>query len=214
MINDFKKILLSSKRKIVFHETCYFENQEILRLLSDNDLLFFDDCLYSQYLFIKDNMSFFRKRYINCILGFSGNIYRREHFNPNFFAICSDCHDKIHKNEYLAYNSYMSLLELDELLANDNIHLAAHGFNHLDIQNEKRSEISKCKQFFNDIDCMIEQYKSFQLTTNLFVFPYAYDKILLSYSYLKKKGFKYFFAGENTKRITIESIISQNFRFE
>ena len=53
--SDFGKILKKANRLIVAHETVAFPDN-ILDLLQQNDILFFDDCLYSQYVFLKKNI--------------------------------------------------------------------------------------------------------------------------------------------------------------
>jgi hypothetical protein len=47
--------------------------------------------------------------------------------------------------------------------------------------------------------------KEYNLITNIYVYPYAYEPCI-SQIYLKKRGFKYIFAGNNSKRIPIESL--------
>lgn len=52
--------------------------QRIVDFLDANDIVFFDDCLFSQYNFIKDNESFFKDMAIDCVLGFSSGLYAAE----------------------------------------------------------------------------------------------------------------------------------------
>ena len=49
--------------------------------------------------------------------------------------------------------------------------------------------------------------KLLDLLTDIYVYPYAYDDIVGSYSYLKKMGFRYVFAGKDSKRTPIEELI-------
>lgn len=85
---DFK-----GKRKVVIHETCFLKG--IKDVLHDNDVLFFDDCLYSQYEFIRANIDDLKKRKIVCILGLSSRIVR-ESCVPIREASCAECHDAFH----------------------------------------------------------------------------------------------------------------------
>ena len=67
-----------NRRQIVIHHTHLFENVDVLSYLKPNDDVFFDDCLYSQYVFIKKNINFFIDNKIDCILGFSSGLYANE----------------------------------------------------------------------------------------------------------------------------------------
>ena len=44
----------------------------------NKDLVFFDDCLFSQYVFIKDNLQKLQALEVDCILGFSSGLYASE----------------------------------------------------------------------------------------------------------------------------------------
>ena len=67
----FDDILSRSNNKIVIHHTCYIDDNVILASLRKNDLVFFDDCLYSQYVFLKKYAKSLEDMSIACILGFS-----------------------------------------------------------------------------------------------------------------------------------------------
>lgn len=61
----------ANSKKIVIHHTCYIDDDIILAALCQNDLVFFDDCLYSQYLFLKKYAKVLADKSIACVLGFS-----------------------------------------------------------------------------------------------------------------------------------------------
>lgn len=61
----------ANSKKIVIHHTCYIDDDIILAALCQNDLVFFDDCLYSQYLFLKKYAKVLADKSITCVLGFS-----------------------------------------------------------------------------------------------------------------------------------------------
>lgn len=50
---------------------------------------------------------------------------------------------------------------------------------------------------------MIRKLHEYKLTTNIFIFPYAFDDILGCYAILRNHNFKYVFAGKNTQRIPL-----------
>ena len=189
--------LLSNNKKI----NCYVVHQikcqkTLLSKLHENDIVFFDDCLYSQYLFIKNNIVFLKEHNITCVLSFSTNIYRRSG-KPVDYAECAQCHDRFHNGDMSVLQCYMSLDEVKELTANDNIYLACHGHNHLQLEkiNNKRMQ---SKLFSNDIQQAVKHLKD--MNTNIFVFPYAYDDFPFAYTVLKRNKFFHIFAGKNTLR--------------
>ena len=113
---DKQQLLASiraASRKIVVHH-CHLINN-IMCFLNDNDLVFFDDCLYSQYCFIKDNNCYMQKHNMSCILGFSANLYRRHSQNPVYSVKSADLHEAVHMYGESKCNGFMSLDELDEL---------------------------------------------------------------------------------------------------
>ena len=48
-----------------------------------------------------------------------------------------------------------------------------------------------------------------ELSTCIFVYPYAYDDILLADKVLRSHSYAYLFAGHNSRRIQFENIINR-----
>lgn len=130
----FRNILNKSNDLIVLHETFNISNN-VLNAFHDNDILFFDDCLYSQFVFITENNKFLIDHNITCVISFSTGIFRKDE-KPIYEAICSEYHDKIHNNDHAARAAYMSLAEIRQLLEYDNVYLACHGDMHLQLDND------------------------------------------------------------------------------
>ena len=63
------------------------------------------------------------------------------------------------------------------------------------------------KLFSDDIYSASMRLRQLGLSTDIFVYPYAYDDILLCNHILKKNGFIKAFAGKDTRRLTFESVI-------
>ena len=162
-------------------------------------MLFLDDCLYSQYAFLKEYADKLKKRGIVCILGFSTKIHRNEGA-PMQYAVCAECHDKFHTGDMSVLNAYMTVDEIKELLANDNVYIACHGARHLKLEDVTPAHL-QMKMFEADLQEAVDDLSSFGLHTNIFVFPYAYSDILYAYAILKHKGFYCIFAGKGTLRI-------------
>lgn len=205
-IKNFDIQLKATTRKIVIHHTHNIDEKQFLIMLHDNDILFFDDCLYSQYFFIKKYMSLFIQRNIICILGFSTKIYRTTQ-KPLLDIDSAVLHDKIHLNHSTALGGFMSINEINELLTYSNIFLAGHGANHLKLITLTDNKVMQSKLFMFDVNEMIRDFKSFNMKTEIFVFPYAYDDFPCAQSIVHHNNFKYIFAGKNTQRVEIEHVI-------
>jgi hypothetical protein len=54
--------------------------------------------------------------------------------------------------------------------------------------------------------------KQMNLATDIFVYPYAYQPFLGN-KILTEFGFRYIFAGENTKRISIERLNDEFYKY-
>lgn len=204
MKKSFTYLLSNAQRLIVAHEAFNFENSIVDKVLQYNDMLFFDDCLYSQYVFIKNNVEELQQKNITCILGFSTSIMRISG-TPIVDAICSEQHIKFHKGDMTALQAYMSIDEIKELLFFDNIFLACHGDRHIELSTCKA--IQRTIQFSKDVENAILKMSKYGFQTNIYVFPYAFDNIPGAYSCLKSNGFMHIFAGKNTQRTSIESLV-------
>ena len=99
-------------------------------------MLFLDDCLYSQYVFLLKNIDALKDKNVACVLGFSTSIFRREDRLPIYDAHCAEFHNRVHSGDKSAYAAYMSISEIEELLKFENILLACHGNAHLDLHLE------------------------------------------------------------------------------
>ena len=210
---NFEKIYSKIRRIIVFHE-CYAFSDNVKSILKPYDLLFFDDCVYSQYVFLKKYNDFFKANNIFCIIGFSSGLMRKNELKPIEIIKTKEIHDKVNEkikswkdiNELpVECNGMMSLNELQELNSSENIFIALHGCVHLHLQ--ELPLIQKMKMFEEDVDNgkRIMEQKGFK--TNIYVYPYAYS-FMFSEKILKKYNFIYSFAGEKTKRIPIEKLIA------
>lgn len=105
-------------------------------MLQQNDMMFLDDCLYSQYMFLMKNIDVLKDKSIACVLGFSTSIFRREYQFPIYDAHCAEFHDRVHSGDDSAYAAYMSINDIKTLLESENIILACHGDEHLDLHLE------------------------------------------------------------------------------
>lgn len=208
----------SHKRRVVIHHT-HLLGLKILEHLNKNDLVFFDDCLYSQYLFIKNNIQFFLDKNIKCILGFSSGLYASEDEQNQISDVCSDVlHNEcnlniktiidadVFRHSLKAMSGFMKISQIKELLSYDFCYLALHGCCHLNLDKTKRF-LDKTIIFKNDLKSGLKQLKHFDLSSDVFVYPYVQsfsisDKILLA------NNFRYIF-GSKLKRYSIEDLISK-----
>lgn len=144
-----------------------------------------------------------KNKEIYCVLGFSTKIYRNDNITPIANAICSDCHDKFHNGNNEILSAYMSLNEIKDLLLEDNIYLACHGAKHLQLEKLSGNKYIQTKLFNNDLNVAIQDLNNFNLHTNIFIYPYAYDNFYKAENLLKNNNFYHIFAGKNSQRIEI-----------
>lgn len=200
----------SSRRKIVIHH-CHLDN-EIIQKIRPRDLVFFDDCLYSQYLFFKMNEQALNDLTVDCVFGLSTHLLRDASIKPIYAIESHVIHDAV--NETFRQNEefnqlpdecagMMSLAEVQDVLKHSIAHLAFHGHNHLDLNGV--GLVEKIRLFSKDVKVGADCLKSLGLRTDIFVYPYAHS-FFTSQKILERNGFVQTFAGETTKRIPIESL--------
>lgn len=206
MNKDFFRILKESKRNIVIHNIS--ENCCIKKFLKTNDLLFFDDCTYDQYKFIKNNLNYLNDNELNCVLGFSTNIYRKENEQPLENVKTEILHDLIlNKNDRSVSRGFISYSELKDILQYDNVFLALHGHNHFN--PEYMSTINSMILFKNELMKSLNVLKELNITTNIFVYPFDFI-IKGTEKLLQSSGFKHIFPSSSNKRTYIERFLRGN----
>lgn len=208
-------MLSKSKRKIVIHHL--FKIPDPISLLRVNDLVFFDDCLYSQYVFLKRNNRILKDMRINCVLGFSPKAVRPDG-NPGVEEIESaTLHSQLNdavlvptdvaEGDFL--NGFMTFPELVELMGDDNIFIALHGGCHFRLETI-HDKFKQFDMFVGDLKWGMSRFNELGLKTDIFVFPYAFQPFL-GVTILKNYGFKYIFAVNDYDRIPIEELMTHEF---
>ena len=201
---DFRSVLGASGRKVVMHQPHTVDNP--MGRLQMGDLLFLDDCLYSQYAFMRERGDELLERGINVVLGLSSFLVRNGECEPVSMSVSSELHDRFHSGDMTSLCGFMSLGEIRELLGAQNTYLAFHGGRHLNLESDARSgrgKIDIATDFRGDISSGFGRLHELGFDTDIFVYPYAYD-FFVSDRILKEFGFRYIFAGRNSKRIEIE----------
>ena len=196
----FQKYVETKSRNLVIHNI--INENEIISKIKPTDIIFFDDCTYDQYCFIKNNLSVLQS--IPLVIGFSTGLYREESNQPITGITTKELHDGFHRGDMSFKNGFMTLNEIIELSNLDNIYIALHGHDHLFLENEKpykrslifRSELNKSLTFLNQND----------IKTNIFVYPYDFFDCM-STEILKNNGFFHIYPSKNNSRIYIEDVI-------
>lgn len=211
MDDFFYNVRFSQNRKIVIHQA--YDNN-LIKLIQCNDILFFDDCLYSQYQFVINNIDKLIHLKTKCIFGFSTALYRREGMDPLLEVDSHVLHEKLNSYVNTKYDidindsalaGFMTINELCQMKKYDNMRLALHGCCHLHLTNV-RSKFEQSIIFQKDLANGIEDWKkSFGENPGAYVFPYAYEPFLAN-TILKRNGILFSFAGNSTKRIQIEQL--------
>lgn len=127
----FSLVRQTCKRNIVVHHT-HILNHGILDLIQLGDIVFFDDCVYSQYVFFMENAEFFMKNDIYAVFGFSTALFRQDDLRP-VIETTSELHRRFHMGDSTALAGFMSLSELNGVLDFERCYLACHGRMHLDL---------------------------------------------------------------------------------
>lgn len=93
----FSLVRRIGKRNIVVHHT-HILNHGILDLIKSGDIVFFDDCVYSQYVFFMENAGFFMKNDIYAVFGFSTALFRQDGVRP-VVETTSELHRRFHMGD-------------------------------------------------------------------------------------------------------------------
>lgn len=207
---------LHARHRIVIHHTHVIGDKAILECLKPNDIVFFDDCLYSQYVFLKGNANFFAESGIDCVLGFSAGLYALENANQIYGieskALHDVCNAKIRNIEiadalrgYLPeMTGFMKVSQVKELLEYPFCKLALHGCCHLKLENMDGGFLVKTQEFIDDLKAGVARFNELGLQSDAYVYPYAYP-LTISDVVLRKYGFK-IIVGSDILRIPIESL--------
>ena len=114
-------------------------------------MLFLDDCLYSQYVFLMKNIDELKAKNVICVLGFSTSIFRHAGQLPIYAAHCADCHNHVHAGDISAYAAYMSIDEIKQLTSYENVFLACHGDCHLELEKCYAHQLELSLMFKKDV---------------------------------------------------------------
>ena len=200
------------------HHTHLLGNS-ILDHLKKNDIVFFDDCLFSQYVFLKQNQSFFKSMSIDCVLGFSSGLYASEDAEQTYAIESHVLHDACNKCiktledadklrlSLLEMDGFMKVSQVKELLLLPFCYLALHGCCHLKLEDEK-GLLNKLYAFKRDLRDGVDQLKCFGLNTQMYVYPYVYS-FCTSDKMLNSAGFNVV-VGSKAFRLAIEDIAQKN----
>lgn len=128
-------------------------------LFRPHDVVFFDDCLYSQYTFLAENVDRMSEIGIDCVLGLSPKAMRPE-------GICGireieswRLHEALNSQVRSASDTasgdylrgFMCESEVRELLSHGNVHLALHGCCHLKLETVE-NRVEQARMFSEDVD--------------------------------------------------------------
>jgi hypothetical protein len=206
----FLDVYQQKRRMIVIHHI--LDDEFVLCRLNQNDLVFFDDCLYSQYIFIKKYHQKLYDMNIVCVMGLSPKAIRPDNI-PGISNIEShilhnqmNSHIKTYRDEIHGefISGFMSKNEIDDVLNLKNIFLALHGCCHLKLENIS-NQLERIKVFIDDTNDGKKMLETFGYKTDIFVYPYDYEPSIGD-AFLRRIGFRYIFGGDNSKRIYVETM--------
>lgn len=216
---SFGYVLSHSNRKIVVHHTHVLKDK-ILEAIQPNDLIFFDDCLFSQYSFIKQHRCTIENLNAMCIIGFSSGLVCAEEVEESeqIESIESKLvHDRCNAlvkssaNLHLldgdwSLKCFMKVSQIEELLNFENVYVALHGCCHLNLEKMFDDKLDQLKIFKEDTIAGKELFKSrLGFSPSIYVHPYAYAPPLARV-FLDQIGCIYQFADGINSRIPVEEI--------
>ena len=212
MAEIFADIQYSQNRKLVIHQAYH---PHIIDSIHEYDVLFFDDCLYSQYKFVVSNYDRLMMKNTKCVFGFSSALFRDECVSPTIEVDSHEIHDKVNSyaktyhdvdNQSNDFSGLMTINEMKQLMELANVGFALHGCCHLNLRLIP-SKLSQMSAFISDLNDGIQLWHHhFNYYPKAYVFPYAYEPFLANRA-LAKRNIHYSFAGNHTKRIPIEDVM-------
>lgn len=141
----------------------------------------FDDGLYSQYQFLRDNPDVCQRS----IVFVTPKTIRNELEQPydKVVVLCDVAHAMYVLGDR---KSYMSLTEIAEL-KKYGVRIGYHSYNHLNISNRYTKASEKLKEIKFQVQMMLDYQKNFGIFDNIFCVPYNDYSILNVYLKLLEK---------------------------
>ena len=207
---NFFEIYKSNRRMVVIHHV--LDDDFVISRIKENDLLFFDDCLYSQYIFIEKYHKRLLEMNIVCVMGLSTKAIRPENMtgiaNVESHVLHNEMNTHIKTmNDDISgdfISGFMSKSEIDEIIKLPNVFLALHGCCHLKLENIN-NVLKRMETFISDTYDGIKILKELGYNTNIYIYPYDYEPSIGN-TFLRRVGFDFIFGGNDTKRIYIENL--------
>lgn len=166
---------MTGRRIVVHHCDGGFPPPALFR---KGDVAFFDDCLLSQYRYLKDNLPAMKG--VRVVLGFSPGLARPPDAEPIWFMESQDAHRAVNAAMRRAgdapppeIGAFMSAGEVLELAGTDGVEVAMHGCVHLRLEDEP-SRTARLGLFRRDAEDGAALFRRYGLRLRVFVYPYAF----------------------------------------
>lgn len=200
----------SGRRRLVVHHTHLIPG--LFWLFQPDDVVFFDDCLYSQYTFLAENVDRMAEIGVDCVLGLSPKAMRPDGSDGMRGIESWRLHEALNSQVRSAIDiasgdylrGFMCESEVRDLLLRGNVHLALHGCCHLRLETVE-NRVEQARIFSDDVDSGVKMLGDFGFSTEIFVYPYAFEPFLGERT-LRSRGFRWIFAGNKTRRIPVEEL--------
>lgn len=140
----------------------------------------FDDGLYTQYLFLKDNPDVCKRS----IVFITPKCIRNDLAKPYIECIlCDTAHAMYVSGDNKAYMSLVEIAELKRL----GVQIGYHSYSHLNISSAYSKASQKLDKLKLEVHCMLEYQKEYGIFDNIFCVPYNDYSILNLYLKLLEK---------------------------
>jgi hypothetical protein len=180
------------------------------------DAVFFDDCLASQYLFVRRHMP--EMRGVRVVLGFSPGLARPDGAPPIEYMDSAAAHAAVNAAMRAPgdappdeIRAFMSEAEVRELAA-AGAEVALHGCMHLNLR-ETPGRTERLAAFRRDAEDGARMLEAAGFAPGAFVYPYAFCED--GYGYIVEKlGFREQYARPGAYRIAVENLEDEHSRVE
>jgi len=178
-------------------------------LFTPGDAVFFDDCLWSQYRFVLDNVKSMRG--VRVVMGFSPGLARPSGAAPIRFMESYKAHAAVNRAMSAPgdpppdeIRAFMSVDEVRELSEIDGVEIAMHGCMHLKLE-PVAGKARRLELFRRDAEAGAELFGRCGFRAGVFVYPYAFCEDGYDYA-VKRLGFRESYAKPGAYRIAVENL--------
>lgn len=178
-------------------------------LFKEGDVVFFDDCLYSQYRFFEENIAALSG--VTAVFAFSPGLFRRDGQPPIDDVDSAEVHKAVNARVRTWLDprpdqarAFMTAAELRSLARLGSVKIALHGCVHLRLEDVP-NRTDRLVMFRQDARDAVRLAALHGFETDMFVYPYAFCEDGYEHV-LRRLGFRETYARPGAYRIAVEDL--------